>query len=458
MYATEQMRLTSTGLGIGTSSPNSKLTVEGGQVNLDPNIYITQSIRSTAAYNASPRSGLAFAVKYNSGGSFVYGASIQGYKNNATDGDYGVGLLFTTQANGSSPTQSATLDASGNLGLGVTPSAWDSAFDAFQLNTTGCIASTSNRTFVGQNWYDAAAGGRHLANGFALRYDQIGANGSHAWYTSTSGTAGNAITFTQAMTLDASGNLGVGVTNPSVRLDVRGSSPELYVAQSGSSNGVSLAWNNGDASVRLNTLGAAWPIKILQNNTEISRFDSSGNLLVGTTSNLSGTYRGAFVSSGNVIGCQSTTNSNFVFSGINSTNSVTFSVTGGGTVTATSLGTGTVYSNSGTLTNTNPSDERLKDDIQSIGWGLEQVMALRPVSYKWKTDTINQGTQYGFIAQEVQSVMPELVREFETTDGEEIVVRFGLEKDGIYASMVKAIQEQQAIIESLKARLDAANL
>ena len=118
------------------------------------------------------------------------------------------------------------------------------------------------------------------------------------------------------------------------------------------------------------------------------------------------------------------------------------------------LGTGLVYSSSGTLTNTNPSDERLKTDIVNLYWGLTDILKLRPVSYKWKSDKIEQGTQYGFIAQEVQSVMPELVREFETPDG----TRYSLEKEGIYATMVKAIQEQQAIILSLKARLDAANL
>jgi hypothetical protein len=121
---------------------------------------------------------------------------------------------------------------------------------------------------------------------------------------------------------------------------------------------------------------------------------------------------------------------------------------GNNTVSVSSLGTGLVYSNASILTSTNPSDERLKTDIQNLSWGLADILALRPVSYKWKTDKIDQGTQYGFIAQEVQSVMPELIREFESADG----TRLGLEKEGIYAAMVKAIQELTARVAALEAK------
>ena len=113
-------------------------------------------------------------------------------------------------------------------------------------------------------------------------------------------------------------------------------------------------------------------------------------------------------------------------------------------LTLASLGTGLVYSNSGLLTSTNPSDARLKTDIIDLGYGLSAILALRPVSYKWLSDTVNQGTQYGFIAQEVQQVMPELVKEFETTEDGETVTRLGLEKEGIYVALVKSVQELNA--------------
>ena len=126
--------------------------------------------------------------------------------------------------------------------------------------------------------------------------------------------------------------------------------------------------------------------------------------------------------------------------------SVVLALTASGNVLVPTLGTGLVYSNNGTLTSTNPSDERLKDNIVSLNYGLNEILKLRPVSYNWKNDNINQGKQFGFIAQEVQEVMPELVKEFKTEYGE----RLGLDKEGIYAALVNAIQEQQKQIEELK--------
>jgi hypothetical protein len=132
----------------------------------------------------------------------------------------------------------------------------------------------------------------------------------------------------------------------------------------------------------------------------------------------------------------------------NGSNTPSFQVFANNNVVLAALGTGLVYSNGGVLTSTNPSDERLKENIENLPFGLSEILALRPVSYKWKTDKIEQGTQYGFIAQEVQSVMPELIREFESADG----TRLGLEKEGIYAAMVKAIQELTARVAALEAQ------
>jgi hypothetical protein len=121
-----------------------------------------------------------------------------------------------------------------------------------------------------------------------------------------------------------------------------------------------------------------------------------------------------------------------------------------GTVYTNTLGTGLVYSNGGNLTSTNPSDRRLKDSIMDLQYGLNEVLKLRPVTYNWKNDVIKQGKQFGFIAQEVQEVMPELVKEFKTEEGE----RLGLDKEGIYAALVKAIQEQQAQIKVLQKEIE----
>ncbi len=127
-------------------------------------------------------------------------------------------------------------------------------------------------------------------------------------------------------------------------------------------------------------------------------------------------------------------------------------ITSGGNVVINNLGTGTVYSNAGTLTNTNPSDERLKENITDLGYGLNEILQLRPVSYNWINDTANQGTQFGFIAQEVQEIMPELINEFTITEDDEEVVRLGLDKEAIFVTLVNAIKELKAEIELLKGK------
>jgi hypothetical protein len=185
--------------------------------------------------------------------------------------------------------------------------------------------------------------------------------------------------------------------------------------------------------------------------------DMPGRLVFSTTADgaSSPTERMRITNTGAVLINTTTTATNALFEVSSNGTKKSFQVYNNDNVQLYSLGTGTVYSNGGVLTNTNPSDERLKDSIETLGWGLEEVMALRPVSFDWKNNRTNQGRQYGFIAQEVQSVMPELVTEFETVDGDQTVTRLGLEKDGIYAALVKAIQEQQTMIADLQAKVAA---
>jgi hypothetical protein len=98
-----------------------------------------------------------------------------------------------------------------NLGLGVTPSAWVSGWKVLQIGATGSLSDNSfGDVYLGSNWRLDPAGDRYLISNFANIYAQI--NGAHSWYNAPSGTAGNAISFTQALTLSAVGNLLLGGT------------------------------------------------------------------------------------------------------------------------------------------------------------------------------------------------------------------------------------------------------
>jgi hypothetical protein len=100
-------------------------------------------------------------------------------------------------------------DASGNVGVGVTPSAW-TTYKALQIGPFAAFAdSTSGNIDLSSNRYNAS-GDKYIGSGYASMLRQ--SDGAFKFFTAASGTAGNTITFTQAMTLDASGNLLVGTT------------------------------------------------------------------------------------------------------------------------------------------------------------------------------------------------------------------------------------------------------
>jgi hypothetical protein len=92
----------------------------------------------------------------------------------------------------------------------------------------------------------------------------------------------------------------------------------------------------------------------------------------------------------------------------------------------------------------NASDLRLKRDIGTSSYGLAEVMALAPKTYRWNEGNGGDGVHLGFIAQEVREIIPEVV--VETKNG-----MLGMEYIGLIPVLTKAIQEQQAQIEALSA-------
>lgn len=121
-------------------------------------------------------------------------------------------LVFATKQTGVGgfPVERMRIDSVGNLGLGVTPSAWQAAYKTIDINTLASLGCEGTSTQLATNAY-YNAGWKYKTSSYATDYEQY--QGKHTWYTAPSGTAGAAITFTQAMTLDASGNLLVGTTS-----------------------------------------------------------------------------------------------------------------------------------------------------------------------------------------------------------------------------------------------------
>ena len=149
-----------------------------------------------------------------------------------TDTDTGVFFGTNTVSLSTGGTERLQVDTSGNLGLGVTPVSYYAGYGTkvFQFAASGAlwgldVSSSDRRVGLDNNVYQAPSTGTdtYLNTGNASRYMQT--VGKHIWYTASSGSAGTAINggtgvFTQAMTLDASGNLGIGTTSPAAKLNV----------------------------------------------------------------------------------------------------------------------------------------------------------------------------------------------------------------------------------------------
>ena len=142
------------------------------------------------------------------------------------------------------------LDASGNLGLGVTPSAWG-LLTALQVKNAFIAGANDNSYFGANTYYDGNSFTyRYINTNFANVYTQQ--SGQHQWLIAPSGTAGNAISFTQAMTLDASGRLGIGLTSPNAPLTVQSNSGGTgihIVGRSGDGFGFLTFRNNANNTV-----------------------------------------------------------------------------------------------------------------------------------------------------------------------------------------------------------------
>jgi hypothetical protein len=231
---------------------------------------------------------LLHSTNYNSyaptltggGASGSWGISVTGNAGTVTNGVYTTGDQTIA---GIKTFSGASTIINGNLGLGVTPSAWG-AGKAIEVGFVGNSLygnSSNNMNVVAGAYFNS--GFKYAVSSLAVSYYNQ-SNGAHAWLTAPSGTAGNAISFTQAMTLNASGNLGIGTTSPGRRLSIAGGGFAFDDANTASR---SIHW--GDGTNYPLVIQGDVPNGFISFNTQASgsapperlRIDSAGKVLIG---------------------------------------------------------------------------------------------------------------------------------------------------------------------------------
>jgi hypothetical protein len=241
---------------------------------------------------------------------------------------------------------------------------------------------------------------------------------------------------------NSSGNVGIGGAS------IDAGEGKLNIASSTSPSSLHLFYGaNGDNYYTCGTSG----IQVFRTgSTERMRIDSSGNTLFGTTNSSQTAGVGTKINydaAGNNVNCvtSATTNggsSTYVYYSSGAA-AYRFYVGAGGTVFATSTTISAI------------SDQRLKENVKDLDVGLNEIMQLKPRTFDWKEGKGKdiKGDR-GFIAQEFEQIFPDLIDEWkdEPPEGED---PYKSVRQDLIPVLVKAIQEQQTIINDLKARVTA---
>ena len=450
---TEKFRITGAGnVGIGTSSPLGKL-----------HISTTDMFAAYKTYSGLGNTGAGDAVfdAYRLDGALLYKRVLDivalGDSTNSRESET---RFFTTNLSGSTA-ERLRITGAGNVGIGTSSPAYKLvAIDTG--NAKQQITFSDNASFFGSISHNSGTGQNEY---------RTEASGGHGWFIGTSSTTAN-------MTLDSSGDVLIGTTSSTTWNG--GTTKRILAvanANSGDANAIVTLKSNAstvdhggifEAFSTAVTAGSAalGSIGFVRENTsntqlnsvttfftnrsgvvaERARISSLGNLLIGTPTQLNATNARVVVSFDN---------NNYYGMAMGGT-----AAGGAGMVnfySSTGVEQGYIStSGSATTTYSTSSDYRLKENIQPMTGALAKVAQLKPVTYKWKADGSDG---QGFIAHELAEVVPDCVtREKDGVDADGKPVYQGVDTSFLVATLVSAIQEQQALIESMATKLKDAGV
>ncbi len=262
----------------------------------------------------------------------------------------------------------------------------------------------------------------------------------------------------EAMRIDTSGNVGIGSTSPTFGtgsgLEIQKAGPAtLRLEDTGSGGKAFEIFADDGTGYQIAGLGSGMPMIFSTVSTERMRINSSGQLLLGTTSNNSDSYKMIVDLGGGAKGIDvrgvSYNADNGAFRSVPTGNtSYRFAVM----LNSSNSTVGKIEVTSANTTYTTSSDYRLKENVTPLENGLDRLNQLKPVKFNW----IESGQEEeGFIAHEVDEIFSDaVVGEKDAVKDDGTVSPQTMDYGRITPLLVKAIQEQQTIIEDLKTRIE----
>ena len=396
----EHMRINSSGnVGIGTSSPSAKLHA------------VSSSTNTVLFQGTSSKNLWSYADSQHAGwGTGTGGAGVGNYTNLMLFNDTNSYTSIYT-----SGSERMRIDSSGNVGVGTSSPTDKLTVDSSTTTGISVVRAGSDRV---RAFGDGTLAWGATANQGTLTWNTnlavIQANSGNSLAFNTNGT-------TERMRIDSSGYLLVNRTSRSssvagVRVETEGRYGSTVTGSAGYSFG---------------TNGTSFTINDYSNGSteaERMRIDSSGNLLVGTTSVSLGSA--GFKISGSAPGFARSERS-----GTTSQTHIAFSNGNGDVGSIGTSGTATSYNTS--------SDARLKHDIVDAPDAADLIDAIKVRSFKWNADNSEQ--RYGMVAQELIEVAPEAVHQ--PADPEEMM---GVDYSKLVPMLVKEIQQLRARVAQLE--------
>ena len=453
-----RMTINSSGnVAIGTTSTDIPLEVWGDGGGGGENQYGTLRLRDTAAYNASPEAGVGFGGKYANAGNITTFSQIRGSKENSTDANYAGDLSFWTSQHGTGIVQRMTINSIGKVGIGTTnplqllhvepQSAMNGILIKQAHDSTPLGIENNNNSPAITIWNNGST-----ARGLDIQTNQGNQSANHSlvYLKTTSSTFSQPLIYAEqagnGMGAHFKNIIGAGADNPVVHIETTNAAfdqPVLRVTNDGKSYGIQINNNDpggseGDSALRINQNAPGAGIYIDQDGAAsglyINQSSAGGIPLYITNNHTEEGIRVLCPSNGQGVRIDAGSGGNYVLR-CNAE---------GGTLAARFDADGD-YS----LVGSPYSDRRLKENIIDSEYGLAEVLQLTPRKFNWITHP--DLPKHGFIAQEVKSVAPNMVRGDDSDElGEDGGGGMSFDYNGMSAVLCKAIQELSAKVTALE--------